>query len=433
MTHHWKHAFSLTVLALTLGTMSSPIISGLAATPSGNTTSAPGYDPDKMPTSFPREFAVPAEPAAGEPGSRLKLSVNSGKTQYNNNTRELGGYVTADGKWKIKNNRLLRSAKLAKLSDDDVKILQQHNVKHIVDFRTAGQVSGSKDKVIPGASWENISIFGRNADSGYNLVNNEYVPGKTSDGGFYNHQLEFSASALTGYHQFLTGLLSRNGATLFHCNSGKDRTGIASFLIMSALGMSANTIATDYMLSQTYGQEVHFSWIKEYFREINIYYTNMPHYLVEGLNFSKYQQELLKSQYLVSTDGQERAYPAPASPAPTIPMKPEPDQKPTTTQPAQPSTPQPTAPKRKQVKVLSVKKLKKTQYVHLKNHRPYFYDMHLKHKVGLTGKSTKAKWRLLKRAKIRVNNHTMTYFQIKGTHGHHRWIQSNAIHLIRNH
>ncbi|MED9787057.1 MAG: tyrosine-protein phosphatase, partial [Latilactobacillus curvatus] len=36
---------------------------------------------------------------------------------------------------------------------------------------------------------------------------------------------------------------------LYHCSAGKDRTGVATFLILSALGVDWETIVADYVLS----------------------------------------------------------------------------------------------------------------------------------------------------------------------------------------
>ena len=40
----------------------------------------------------------------------------------------------------------------------------------------------------------------------------------------------------------------------FHCTRGKDRTGLAAMLILSALGVSEEIIIVDYMLTNCYNQ-----------------------------------------------------------------------------------------------------------------------------------------------------------------------------------
>ncbi len=57
------------------------------------------------------------------------------------------------------------------------------------------------------------------------------------------------------YHSFFNQLLEGgDGTTLWHGSSGKDRTGIATVLILSALGVSQDTIMQDYLLTNDFVQ-----------------------------------------------------------------------------------------------------------------------------------------------------------------------------------
>ena len=61
------------------------------------------------------------------------------------NARQLGGYYTEDGR-RIKSNMLLRSAKLVKATDEDIKKLtQDYNLGTIVDFRTTDEIADAPD------------------------------------------------------------------------------------------------------------------------------------------------------------------------------------------------------------------------------------------------------------------------------------------------
>lgn len=503
MNRKLQRSLSLAMLTLTLAGASTPTLTGLAATDSTPSSTSPLATATHVPSgqssdSVPTAPAKPTKPEASKPtkpkgpnndlpditneypvapqsgpGSRIELSQDKpvtttdtkGKVKVkekasNNNTRDLGGYVTADGQWQIKPNRLIRSANLHHLTPDDVQILVNHHVKKIVDMRTPWFPKNQPDVSIPGAEFENISVLGHNAESGFD-GHSLYDP---SDGGFYDHQLELGHAAMTGYSQFLHQLLTQSGATLFHCSSGKDRTGIATVLVMSALGMDTSTIANDYLLSNTYRKNsdgsqidsVQYKWLKEYYREINKYYGSMTKYLENGLHFSPAEQELLRSQYLVSTDGKETPYPAPVTsqtpapaPTPTTPVTPAPEipavpstPAPAPTQPAKqptaskpvttPTETKPTPPLAKpkskaKIKIISIKKVLKGRYVHVKGHRAYFYDVHLKHKVGRTALHSKTKWKIVKKAKLKIHGKTKTYFQIKSPHGYHRWILSSDV------
>lgn len=56
-------------------------------------------------------------------------------------------------------------------------------------------------------------------------------------------------------------LTTTNGATLFHCTAGKDRTGFAAFLILSALGVPRETIIKDYLLTNEVTADVRKKWL----------------------------------------------------------------------------------------------------------------------------------------------------------------------------
>jgi len=52
------------------------------------------------------------------------------------------------------------------------------------------------------------------------------------------------------YLEFFEALLDANGPVLFHCSTGKDRTGVAAALLLMALGVSDVDIVANYILSK---------------------------------------------------------------------------------------------------------------------------------------------------------------------------------------
>lgn len=460
MNHRLKRTLCLATLILSMSNTAMPIIQVSASTlsttteqsvTSGNkdkngnlgisslngsdTTSIPNASQSKTPVPIkygvPLHHDLPNAPKDGQPGSRIKLD---GTDYARMNTRDLGGYKTSDGKWQIKPKRLIRSANLSTLDDKDISLFKNvYHVSSVIDFRTPGQVKKGPDKIIPGAKIQYLSVLGPHAyaDNG--------------DGDFYNQRLNFGSAAVTGYTTFLNGLINRSGATIFHCSSGKDRTGIATILIMAALGIDQETQINDYLLSQVYSHPVQYAWLFKYLTQINQNYGSMDNYMTQVLDFGPDKRALLKSQYLVSTDGKNTAYPAPITSTSPVPTPAKPIEKPVTNE--KPVTDQVDTSKPEgvvkpdkhrtthtKVKIISVKKIKKIELVHLKGHRAYFYDMNLKYKVGKSGKTgihPKAKWKVLKEAKIKVNGKIKTYVQVKSPHGYHRWILLKDITRIK--
>jgi len=122
-----------------------------------------------------------------------------------------------------------------------------------VDFRSAGECERSPSIIIPGTICHNIDLVTSfPIDGPGNLEALEGVPVSTVwyfMEEFYE-MLVREKSALTGYRRFIDLLLAlEDGAILFHCFAGKDRTGVASAIILTLLGVSQEDIIRDYMRS----------------------------------------------------------------------------------------------------------------------------------------------------------------------------------------
>ena len=89
------------------------------------------------------------------------LSVNAAETQpvtveqqtlglsSIDNARQLGGYVTKDGRH-VKDNLLLRTAKLSTASEEDLQTLKDtYNLGYVVDFRTSSEIASLSPINIP--------------------------------------------------------------------------------------------------------------------------------------------------------------------------------------------------------------------------------------------------------------------------------------------
>ncbi|MFD1454946.1 tyrosine-protein phosphatase [Levilactobacillus lanxiensis] len=369
------------------------------------------------------------------------------------NTRDLGGYQTADHKWQIRPNRLLRSDNLNGITDADKTILtNDHHVTSIVDFRTDGQINKLPDQYIAGTTNISLSILGEKAYTDDSALNADFAK---SDGGFYVEQLEFTKSAIDGYSRFLNLLLLNNQATLYHCSSGKDRTGIATVLIMTILGMDKQTIMNDFMQSAQTNRTVKESWLNEYYWEITSRYKTLDQYITNVLGFSRPQQEKLRSMLLVSTDGKNTPYPAPQAPAPTPapqPSHPQPAStptKPATTKdtdtpatgkqaldvavPAEFGMADQIVTKKPKGKIISTKKLHTKYIYHLKAHKKWFKDAHLQNSLGHTAKHKRTTWKLVKSERIKINGKTRTYYQVKDHAGHKGWILKSYVVKVVGH
>jgi len=181
------------------------------------------------------------------------------------NARDLGGYTMQDGRI-LRDRALLRSAHLAEATDEDLNWLSDIPVTKVIDFRKSEEKKGMYDKAVPGARYVALP-----ADASGNALakasekdKKKYTKGKKFNIkrvillAAFNEQAQavarqmyptllFNPECQEAFAQFFRLVLeTENGAVLYHCTQGKDRTGIASALLLAALGADRETIVADF-------------------------------------------------------------------------------------------------------------------------------------------------------------------------------------------
>lgn len=230
--------------------------------------------------------------ASSKVESMKRLPHSLGLTGIDN-ARDLGGYKTTDGKT-IKTGILLRSAKLQKASASDLSILtNQYHLTQVIDLRTSSEVSKEPDPQISGVTETNIPLLTdaeKTADK--KDMKQEYIGMVTN------------ADSITALKQFFTVVLNhKNGAILWHCSAGKDRTGVASVLLLSVLGVNQDMAIQDFMLSNQYyanskKEAVKKEWAEVVFDTIKSKYGSMDNFLSTQLGLTSQNITQLRSMYL---------------------------------------------------------------------------------------------------------------------------------------
>ncbi len=164
------------------------------------------------------------------------------------NFRDLGGYVTASGQH-VRRGRVFRSDHLAGLTDSDVARLQALGVRHSLDFRGVAEYTATP-YAIAGIERVALTIEPTVIARMQALVAQGIVPSteetvelmRETYRDFVNHNADT-------FGRFLKHLLDEPTPQVFHCTAGKDRTGFAAALLLSALGVDRATIEHDYLLT----------------------------------------------------------------------------------------------------------------------------------------------------------------------------------------
>lgn len=260
------------------------------------------------------------------------------------NARELGGYTVQDGRT-IRSGALIRAAHLADATEADIQYLSGLPVVQVIDFRMEREKMGKVDKMVPGARYIVLPIdaSGNAAGQLTEKEKKKLARKKSFDVKkiivlmAFNEKAQqvardmyptllFTPECQQQFARFFRDVLEADGGTvLYHCTQGKDRTGVASALLLAALGASRETIVADFDATnrvyekdvKKYTRRVKFWGGKE--KEISVVeaflgvntdnfvqaleridreYGSMEAYLEKVLGVSAEDREVLKERYL---------------------------------------------------------------------------------------------------------------------------------------
>lgn len=179
------------------------------------------------------------------------------------NVRDLGGYPTWSG-GRVRQGLVYRSDALAKLTPADVTTLSGLGLGKVVDFRIPMELQyDGADRLPAGltATSRPVSDLGLYAtllgaiSSGDPATQEQMLGGGRAEA----YMRDIYRTFVTGPEnraQFATTLREiadgKQGPLLYHCTSGKDRTGWMSYVLLRALAVPESTATSDYLASNTF-------------------------------------------------------------------------------------------------------------------------------------------------------------------------------------
>jgi protein-tyrosine phosphatase len=158
------------------------------------------------------------------------------------NVRDLGGLPTEDGRF-TRRGVLIRAGNLDMLSSAGRQRLLDYGLKTVIDVRDEWETERFPDVFARSAevTYLNLPFIGKRlaADEQWKVKSTSYV---------LLHELyaSYLDACQSQIGVIVAAVAEGEPATVVHCHAGKDRTGLVSALILSAVGVPAPVIAQDY-------------------------------------------------------------------------------------------------------------------------------------------------------------------------------------------
>jgi protein-tyrosine phosphatase len=193
----------------------------------------------------PAETSLASEPA---------LTTTALHFENIHNLRDLGGLRSRDGR-RVRTNRLFRSGNPGMASAADIESLRTLGLDVVIDFRASEEKSAEESRFATAFNWIALPVLEGS------MSMNELVPRlRTStrqdmDDFMLQVYRDFPIKHRSAFSKFMKE--AETGSTLlYHCSTGKDRAGFATFLLLSALDVEPETILANYLESNHWNRRL---------------------------------------------------------------------------------------------------------------------------------------------------------------------------------
>jgi protein-tyrosine phosphatase len=168
------------------------------------------------------------------------------------NFRELGGLINKEGR-SLKEGMLYRSGSFADLKGEDVTLLRQTGINTIVDFRSDSEIAREPDFIPEGMQVNYLNApIGSLDQKGMGKFMQVLTKPDFKEADVEQLMIEANlgfVDYIADFKPLFDQVQAPETVVLFHCTAGKDRTGLASSLLLHILDFDRATIFEDFMLS----------------------------------------------------------------------------------------------------------------------------------------------------------------------------------------
>lgn len=179
------------------------------------------------------------------------------------NLRDVGGYLTAEGH-RVRTGLLYRSSALNHLADEDAGAFARLGIRTVYDLRSDPERHAQPEQLSRGVRYVVADVLGDAMLGRFSqlmeMVSNPELARELLGEGrgiamWTDQYRDFVRldSARAAFGRLFTDIADEaNRPTLYHCSTGKDRTGWATAALLLLLGVPYEQVMEDFLLSVTY-------------------------------------------------------------------------------------------------------------------------------------------------------------------------------------
>ncbi|MEU0937025.1 tyrosine-protein phosphatase [Embleya sp. NPDC005971] len=234
------------------------------------------------------------------------------------NFRDMGGYRTADGRT-VRWGALYRSDSLGKLEGADWETFLAIGVRTVIDLRYPQEIAyRGRVPAHESLTYHNLSIEHRpynQPDLAEDVLPGPYLAARFA---------EVAEDGVREIREALAVIAAAESApVVFHCASGKDRTGLIAALVLALLGVPDEDIVADFALTELATARLLADWQAEhdgatprwpafgrapaevmelFLADLAKTYGSLHTYVTDRLGFTEAEIEALREALLESAD-----------------------------------------------------------------------------------------------------------------------------------
>ena len=165
------------------------------------------------------------------------------------NVRDLGGYHTTDGR-RVRWGRVYRGGSVHSATPADIRVLTELGIRAICDLRSGPERAAADNHWAAGSG---IATWGYPEDNAVGdsrqLLEAALVSPERTRALMARTYARTPFDQAPSYAATFSRIAAGQLPLLFHCSAGKDRSGVASALLLAVLGVRREAIVADYLLS----------------------------------------------------------------------------------------------------------------------------------------------------------------------------------------